>query len=261
MERGRWIQSIGGILFFLGLSSEMIAEPVKDAKSATRPRQSIWKVTKMRPGGLRKILLEKPVTLKPQKTVITHHLGIPEVVEATKAMKVVPDGYELKNVPGDGLCGYWAVLVAKKVRDQERLREIFVSKQEVKDLLKQLSDYIAYVDGRKEQSEEERSALEEINTLIENGNYKNLNDFLNRLEAGLVELDSPLLVFLARRIGMGIQVKKDEVYKGKRLVIHHEYEANGVEAGEGYLQLFYKGNGAGGHYQAILPKGKVIRFR
>ena len=208
--------------------------------------------------GSNKSVLLKSKNLKIEKYKVVTNFGQPEVVKPEKYIKLIPDGYELKNVPGDGLCGYWSILMTQKVLDQPNQSTIYVKRSEILKLLKQIADDIAYVRGKKEKTEEDLLALEEIESLVKNDGHKDFETFLNRLERGSVELDSPITFFVAKRLGVDIHVKREVHEKGNLRVLRHIYRSNAPDGGA--IQIYYSGNGAGGHYQGIIPKGKCIHF-
>ncbi|MDE6576422.1 MAG: hypothetical protein K2L24_03445 [Opitutales bacterium] len=203
----------------------------------------------------------QPSVAKDSKYVIPPQLGQIAAVPKKDATVLVPPGFRLYNVPGDGLCGFWAVLVVKKIAEQHGARDIYVKKSEVLALLKRLSDRIAYVRGKQDRTPEDTEALEEIATLIANDTEKkeedlnntDWNQFLRKLEQGRLELDSPLTVFLAPVIGFDILVKKEEFQKGLRKIITHTYKGN-FQTEEDPIPIFYRGDGRGGHYQSIVPQ-------
>ena len=148
--------------------------------------------------------------------------------------------------------------MAQKALDQPKQSTIYVRRREIARLLKQVADDIAYVRGKKEKSEEEQLEIEEIESLVKNDGYKDFEAFLNRLEGGSVELDSPITIFVAQRLGVDIHVKREVYEKGNLRVLRHVYQSNSPSAG--LIQIYYHGNGAGGHYQGIIPKGKRVIF-
>lgn len=204
---------------------------------------------------------------KDSKYVVVQQLGQLAAVSQKDATVLVPPGYRLQNVPGDGLCGFWAILVAKKIAEQRNARDIYIKKSDVVAFLKRLADRIAYVRKKHDRTADDTEALEEIATIIANDTGKKEEDlkdadwdtFLTKLEEQHVELDSPLTVFAAPLIGFDIVVKKEEYAKAFRKIISHTYKGN-CSPGEEAISIFYQGNGKGGHYQAIIPKDCRVHF-
>jgi hypothetical protein len=123
------------------------------------------------------------------------------------SLKLIPDGYKLQNVPGDGLCGYWALLVSKKAKNLESETVISVSKKEIRKLLKRLSAKVAYVLGKKNKTQYELEMVEEIDQLIHDHYAENYGDLYQKIEAGSLQLISPLTLFLAQEMECDIVIK------------------------------------------------------
>lgn len=208
-----------------------------------------------------------PAVARDSKYVVIPQLGQLAAVPQKDATVLVPPGYRLQNVPGDGLCGFWAILVAKKIAEQRNARDIYVKKSDVLAFLKRLADRIAYVRKKHDRTADDTEALEEIATIIANDTGKKEEDlkdadwdaFLTKLEEQRIELDSPLTVFAAPLIGFDIVVKKEEYAKALRKIISHMYKGN-FASDEEPISIFYQGNGIGGHYQAIIPKDCHVHF-
>jgi hypothetical protein len=175
----------------------------------------------------------------------------------TVSRLIIPAGYRLCNVPGDGLCGYWATLAAKKAHEFRKERTIKVEKKEVFELLKKLSDYVAYIVGKKNKTDREIEMGHEIEQLQRDGYVKNNEDLCQKLEKGKMQLDSPLTIFLAETIGYNIILEWEGIKAEKNVHVQERYQADNAE---GTIIIYYSGNGSGGHYQAIIPNGINVNF-
>jgi hypothetical protein len=174
----------------------------------------------------------------------------------------VPLGYEIKDVPGDGLCGYWAVLVAvaaAKNAQSGKNTSIHISKKDVFDLLKRLSDRIMYTICKEDKTDDEQSRVGEINQLICDGYGNDCKALCRKIEAGFMQLDSPLLVFLALEIGYDIWVNWRGRMQNGETKFKRERYASGCANAE-IVRVIYSGNGSFGHYRAIIPKGINVCF-
>ncbi|MDR1367041.1 MAG: hypothetical protein LBJ13_04035 [Puniceicoccales bacterium] len=181
---------------------------------------------------------------------------------STEGTKRIPLGYEIKNVPGDGLCGYWAVLVAEAAIENEQNGKnisIHITKKNVFDLLKRLSDRIAYTIHREDKTDTEQKMVAEIDQLIRDRYGNNREALCQKIEAGSVQLDSPLLLFLAQEIGYDIFVNWSGKMRDGSTRLEREQYASGC-ADAKRIRIDYSGNGSAGHYQAIIPVGMNVRF-
>jgi hypothetical protein len=165
----------------------------------------------------------------------------------------IPTDYKLHNVPGDGLCGYWATLVARKAKEADDETSVRVERKEVFELLGQLSDHIAYTVKKEDKTDQETEMVNEIDQLLRDGYAKDYEDLCQRIEKGQMQLDSPLAVFLAQVIGYNIILEWEGIKSGQSVHVQELYRANNAQ---GTIIIYYSGNGSGGHYQAIIP-GKI----
>jgi hypothetical protein len=82
---------------------------------------------------------------------------------------------------------------------------------------------------------------------------------MSEIEAGSVQLDFPLSVFLTQEIGYDILVNWNcKMPNGKVIRKQEQYISGCANAEE--ISIDYFGNGSGGHYQAIIPIGMNVRF-
>jgi hypothetical protein len=175
----------------------------------------------------------------------------------TQERFTVPPGYKLHNVPGDGLCGYWATLAAQKACEFGSETSIKVEKKEVSELLRQLSDYIAHILGKENKTDKEMEMSHEIEQLFRDGYAKNNEDLYQKIEKGQMQLDSPLAIFLAQMLGYNIILEWEGMKDGKNVHVQERYRADNAK---GTIIIYYSGNGSGGHYQAIVPNRVSIHF-
>jgi hypothetical protein len=162
----------------------------------------------------------------------------------------IPTGYKLHNVPGDGLCGYWATLAARKALEADDGTSVQVEKKEVFELLRQLSDCIAYTVEKGDKTDQEVEMVDEIDQMFRGGYAKDYGDLYRRIEGGQMQLDSPLAVFLAQAIGYHIILEWKGIKSGKSIHVRERYRADDAR---GTIIIYYSGNGSGGHYRAIIP--------
>jgi hypothetical protein len=140
-----------------------------------------------------------------KKTSKKENLTTSSGTEATHWEKfTLPQGYKLHNVPGDGLCGFWATLAALKVQEKDHAASVRVEKKEMSDLLKRLSSRIARLTKKENKTAEEQEMICELDQLIRDRHAKDYDDLVCKLEQGKMQLDSPLAMFLALEIGYDI---------------------------------------------------------
>ncbi|MDR2200688.1 MAG: hypothetical protein LBN94_01035 [Puniceicoccales bacterium] len=172
---------------------------------------------------------------------------------------MVPEGYVIKNVPGDGLCGYWAGLVAKKAREIEQTTAtIGVSREEVFELLGRLSRRIGLIFEKQNKTDEEREIVEEIDQLIRDGYAQNFQDLCRKTRSGQMQLDSPLAVLLAKELGHDIILETERFVQGRIIRVRHVYRSH---KNAQVIRIYYMGGGTSGHYQAIIPRGIEVQYR
>jgi hypothetical protein len=163
---------------------------------------------------------------------------------------IIPAGYRLHNVPGDGLCGYWATLAAQKAGEAGDETSVRVERKEVFELLRRLSDFIAYTVKKENKTDQEVEMVNEIDQLLRDGYAKDYENLYQRIEKGQMQLDSPLAVFLAQVVGYNIILEWEGVKSGRSVHVQERYRADNAQ---GVIMIYYSGNGSGGHYQAIIP--------
>ena len=167
----------------------------------------------------------------------------------------LPKGYELQNVPGDGLCGYWAILTALKISKSPKKESIEVYDSEVVVLANEIADYIkhlAYPEEPYERSADDYWMLWQIKYYTENcGNekYETIRDFLEKLRDRSVQMDHSLFEIVARCLKVRIYVDGDEKRDEYKTFGTSEYVPEGNT-----LRIYYSGKGNAGHYQVIAPK-------
>jgi hypothetical protein len=169
----------------------------------------------------------------------------------------IPADYKLYNVPGDGLCGYWATLTARKAKEAGDETSLRVERKEVFELLRQLSDCIAYTVKKENKTDQEVEMVNEIDQLLRDGYAKDYEDLYQRIERGQMQLDSPLALFLAQVVGYNIILEWEGVKSGRSVHVQERYRANNAQ---GIIIIYYSGNGSGGHYQAIIPSKINVVF-
>ncbi|MDR1907027.1 MAG: hypothetical protein LBQ03_02320 [Puniceicoccales bacterium] len=169
----------------------------------------------------------------------------------------IPVGYKLQNVPGDGLCGYWATLTAKKAKEADDGASIQVEKKEIFELLGRLSDRIAHMIKKEDKTDAEIERVNELEQLIRDGYAEDYENLYKKIEKGQMQLDSPLALFLADEIGYNIILEWEGIKKGKRIRLREMYRADNAD---GVIMIYYSGNGSGGHYQAIIPSTMSVIF-
>jgi hypothetical protein len=169
----------------------------------------------------------------------------------------IPAGYRLCDVPGDGLCGYWATFTAKKAEEVGDEASIRVEKKEIFELLGRLSDRIAHTLKRENKTDMEMEMVSEIDQLLRDGYAKDYEDLYGKIEKGQLQLDSPLTIFLAQEVGYNIIVEWKGTKDGKNICVQERYQ---VDDGQGTIIIYYSGNGSGGHYQAIIPSRISVVF-
>ncbi|MDR1435455.1 MAG: hypothetical protein LBI77_03570 [Puniceicoccales bacterium] len=172
-------------------------------------------------------------------------------------LKLIPDGYKLQDVPGNGLCGYWAILIAEKAKNLKNEISIKVTKMEVKGLLRRLSDRVAYTVKKENKTTHEVEMVEEIDQIIRDHYAKNFEDLYQKIEAGSMQLNSPLTIFLAQEMGCNIVIKSERKEGGKVINDTNFYDSGNENAKE--ILIHYSGNGSSGHYQAIIAKNKNVQ--
>ena len=155
-----------------------------------------------------------------------------------QSQSIIPAGYELQNVPGQGLCGYWSVLTALRILQDPNATKIYVDKCEVFGFLKELADYIR-------NSED----YELFNIII--AIYDDLNSFLSDLEQGKIQADDTIMSCIAKFLRVNICITSKESSQGSS----QKYSINGSNSSSVQLiQLYHNSNGIFGHYQVIAPK-------
>jgi hypothetical protein len=169
----------------------------------------------------------------------------------------VPAGFKIHNVPGDGLCGYWATLAAKKAKEEGSGTPIRVTRKEIFELLKRLADRIAHTIKKADKTEDELAMIEEIDQLIRDGYSKDYENLFQRIEGGQMQLDSPLATFLALEIGHNIALEWEGQKNGKKIHVREWYKSD--DSSEA-ITIYYSGNGSGGHYQVIVPRNISVTF-
>jgi hypothetical protein len=187
--------------------------------------------------------------------------GIKEV-SPLERVEIIPPGYEIKNVPGDGLCGYWATLLAVAAVEKHKTGKnipIHIAKKDVFGLLKRLADRIEHMIGKENRTDKENEMVEEIDQLIRDKYGNSYEALCRKIEAGDVQLDSPLLVFLALEIGYDIDVNWNGRTRDGHTVHDLEQYASGY-ADAGKIRLDSSGHGSAGHYRAIVPKEISVCF-
>jgi hypothetical protein len=176
----------------------------------------------------------------------------------------LPQGYKLQNVPGDGLCGFWAVLAALKVKEKGNAASVHVERKEVFDLLKRLSDRIKKLVKKENKTEEEQEMVRELDQLIRDGYAKDHDDLVCKLERGEMQLDSPIATFLAQEIGYTIVLRWQGIRKGEMIFVLEQYVAKSPQevtmSPRKVIVIQYFGNGSGGHYWAVVPVGANVSF-
>jgi hypothetical protein len=183
--------------------------------------------------------------------------AISPTINSSQNKDFIPQGYEIKNVPSDGCCGIWSIVVDKKAAEQEDGTPIQVTKKEVFDLLRILSDQIAYTLKKEHKTSHEIELIEEIDQLIRDNYAKNYEDLYRKIESGGMQLDSPLACFLAPVIGYDIIIETD--YNQNKMIHTTEVYASGNATAK-KLRIYYNGNGGNGHYQAIIKKGHHVQY-
>jgi hypothetical protein len=174
----------------------------------------------------------------------------------------IQPGYKIKNVPGDGSCGYWAILLAKAAAERtpnEKNEPICVSRKDVLALWKRLSDRIAHTIFKKDKTDDEIKMVEEIDQLIRDKYGNNREMLCQEIEAGSVQLDSPLLLFLAPEIGCDIFVNWKGKMRDGSVTHRREHYVSGCSDAK-KIEIDYSGDGSGGHYRAIIPVGIKVHF-
>jgi hypothetical protein len=169
----------------------------------------------------------------------------------------LPPGCKMHNVPGDGLCGFWATLAALKVKEKGNAASVRVEKKEIFELLKRLSNRIAQLIKKESKTPEEQEMICELDQLIRDGYAKDYDDLCRKLEQGKMQLDSPLAMFLAQEINYNIVLHWEGVRRGERGHVREQY---GAKNPRGTIMIYYSGNGSGGHYQAIIPADAHVDF-
>jgi hypothetical protein len=169
----------------------------------------------------------------------------------------IPPDYKVHNVPGDGLCGYWATLAAQRAEEADDGTSVRVEKKDVFELLGQLADRIAYTIKKEDKTDRELEMVDEIDQLLRDGYAKDYEDLYQRIEKGQMQLDSPLAVFLAQVIGYNIIVEWEGIKSGKNVHVQERYQTNDAQ---GTVIIYYSGNGSGGHYQAIISRKINVVF-
>jgi hypothetical protein len=178
--------------------------------------------------------------------------------KSAEIMELVPAGYEIKNVPGDGLCGFWATLLAVEALEHAGQTKITVTRKAVFELLKKLSDRIAYTLHKVDKSDEEKEMIEEIDQLIRDNYAKDHEDLCKKIETGSMQFDSPTALFVAQEIGYDIVIKSERNKDGKTIRHKNTYYSDIAKARK--IMIYYHGDGGGGHYQAIIERGKDVHF-
>ncbi|UPA28337.1 MAG: hypothetical protein LW808_003485 [Verrucomicrobiota bacterium] len=163
--------------------------------------------------------------------------------------------FRLQNVPGDGCCGCWALLLsAAAVEDKPNGR---VTRADISALLNWLADDIAAFFAQSSFTEEDLVIFDELtllivqytNAAIDNVTSADRNRFLSMLREGRVQLDSVLIGRLTRHFRRTIIVVYDENNA-------HVYDYPGDRDP---LIIFYRGEGILGHYQSIILEKYILR--
>jgi hypothetical protein len=202
--------------------------------------------------GITKIICQEespPLTLEKESNVSVKSSILEPI---GKGRFAPPPGYKVLNVPGDGLCGFWAVATAKKAKEVGGNASIRIERKEIFELLKRLSDQIAYVAKKGNKTDAEVAMMEEIDQLIRDRYARDYENLCERIKQGRMQLDTPLAIFLAQGIGYNIIIEWEGIKVGKRVHVREECKTEGAR---GTLMIYYSGNGSGGHYQAIVLTG------
>ena len=196
---------------------------------------------------------------------------------SAKHVDWLPEGCELQNVPGDGLCGYWAVLTALKILEDPNKEVIDVTDSEVSDLANKFAEYIENIHSNEQENEE---AFLQLATLMpEYGMGQNVaeNDaivesFLQSLRGLHIQMDYTFYRMIMKIFEIDLEVKsytkrKDEygcynMFSSKEESDERNKKDETTQDDKtkdnkkGMIQLYYEGNGRFGHYQVIAPKLK-----
>lgn len=162
--------------------------------------------------------------------------------------------YHLQNVPGDGLCGCWALLVAAAAANGAPGR---IDRADVSVLLDWLTDDLTKFLAQSKFTEEDLRIYDELVLLIaqytdaafDNVQVTDRTRFLSMLRNGRIQLDS----VLTRRLTKYFQRTIVVVYDDHNA---HTYNCPGDRSP---LIIFYQGNGAFGHYQAIVSEEYTVK--
>jgi hypothetical protein len=185
-----------------------------------------------------------------QTTAIVRKSNVRKMLSPINGKFTIPNGYRLQDVPGDGLCGYWAILTAKKAMEEGMATQILVTKREVFDLLWRLSEQIDCAIKKENKTDVEIERANEIDQLIRDGYAKNYGDLCEKIKKGWMQFDSPLAIFLAREIGSDIVLEWNGTAGKKNC---HGREVYRTDDADGSITIYYSGNGSCGHYGAIIP--------
>jgi hypothetical protein len=130
------------------------------------------------------------------------------------------DEYEIHDVPRDGLCGYWAILLA--IKDEENKANgnqnsiVLRRKSDVQNLLNKLSSIIYFVATREDKENVENLLIGEDSDLLAmaTSSLQDVREFedhsegecCRKLREETVWLDYTLIQFLTYAIGYDIEV-------------------------------------------------------
>lgn len=163
--------------------------------------------------------------------------------------------YHLQNVPGDGLCGCWALLVAASAANG--VSDGRVDRAQVSVLLDWLADDLTKFLAQSKFTEEELRIYDELMLLIAqytDAAFDNIQAtdrcrFLSMLKDGRIQLDS----VLTRRLTKYFQRTIIVIYDNRNA---HIYNYPGDLSP---LIIFYQGNGSSGHYWSTIPEEYTVK--
>ncbi|MDR2807131.1 MAG: hypothetical protein LBB11_03170 [Puniceicoccales bacterium] len=187
--------------------------------------------------------------------------AIPKIeAEKNKKISFIADGYKLQNVPGDGLCGYWAILTAEKAQNAGAA-SIQITKKEVLELLKKLANCITNIQASNSKSKtgEYSGILYGLDLLMQEEHVTAYSDLCEKIKKGTIQLDTPLTALLAKEIRCDIVCKWIRRNNYGQLSHRQDIYSSGIMNAK-KITIYYEGNGSSGHYQAIIPEHISVNF-